>query len=85
MCTRPESDCQGWSTNWARGLQLDFATVRFLSSTGLGQLIALHHRVASQGGRLTLTRVNPLVYEVFAITRLVRQIDVQRDGDSEAA
>ncbi len=68
-----------------RGLHLDLAAVRFLSSTGLGKLVGLHHRVAARGGRLTLTRVSPLVYEVFEITRLVRLLDVHRGGDAEAA
>jgi anti-anti-sigma factor len=61
---------------------LDLAAVRFVSGTGLGKLVALHHRVAARGGRLTLTRVDPLVYEV---TRLTRLLDVHRGGDAEAA
>jgi anti-anti-sigma factor len=69
-----------------RGLWLDLAGVGFLASTGLGQLVALHKRVAAVGGRLTLANVRPLVHEAFEITRLTLLLDVRRaEGDAEAA
>jgi anti-anti-sigma factor len=68
-------------------LQLDLVAVRFLTSLGLGKLITLHKRAANAGGRLTLTGVCPLVYEVFDVTRLTLLLDVHRGGaeDVEAA
>src|SRR5207249_3696292 len=70
-----------------RGLQLDLAAVQFLTSIGLGLLVALHKRVAAAGGRLTLTGVCPLVFEVIEVTRLTQLLDVRRGGaeDAEAA
>jgi anti-anti-sigma factor len=61
-----------------RGIELDLAAVGFLTTTGLGELVSLHHRVAAAGGRLTLTRVCSPVFEVFEVTRLTKLLDVQR-------
>jgi anti-anti-sigma factor len=67
-----------------QGLHLDLAAVQFLTSTGLGKLVALHKRVAAAGGRLTLTRVCPQVYEVFEVTRLTQLLDVRQTGANNA-
>jgi anti-anti-sigma factor len=70
-----------------RALRLDLAAVGFLSSTGLLMLAALHRRVAATGGRLSLTRVDPVVYEVFKVTQLTSRLDVHLAAaeDAEAA
>jgi anti-anti-sigma factor len=67
-----------------RALRLDLAAVGFLSSTGLGMLWSLHKRVAAAGGRLSLTRVAPLVYEVFEVTQLTSRLEVHRAGAEDA-
>lgn len=58
-------------------LHLDFAGVEYLSSSMLGKLVAVHKRLQTGGGRLVVFNVRPLVYEVFAITRLTGFLDVR--------
>ena len=66
-----------------RPLHLDLGRVRYLTSTALGKLIALHKRVRERGGRLTLVNLTPLVYEVFEVTQLHRLLDIRRGpGDA---
>jgi anti-anti-sigma factor len=64
-------------------LRLDLARVRFLTSTMLGQLVALHKRVRAAGGELTLVNVAGVVYEVFEVTRLNQVLDVRRPGPED--
>ena len=52
-------------------LILDFGNVRFLSSAVLGLLIRLSKRIYEQGGQLKLCNINPKIFEVFKITRLI--------------
>jgi anti-anti-sigma factor len=59
-------------------LRLDFGAVRFLTSTALGKLVALHTRVRAAGGRLVLVNLTDLVYEVFEVSRLTQVLDVRR-------
>jgi anti-sigma B factor antagonist len=66
-------------------LRLDLARVRFLTSTALGQLVALHKRVRAAGGELVLLNVADPVYEVFEVTRLHQLLDVRRGGDDRPA
>ena len=56
---------------------LDLGNVAYLTSTGLDLVIRLHQRVKAAGGRLTVGDVTPRVYEVFAVTRLDRLLDLR--------
>ena len=58
-------------------LVVDLEDVRFLTSTALGKLLALHKRLRAAGGRLRLTGVGDPVYEVFRVTRLHEVLDVR--------
>jgi anti-sigma B factor antagonist len=64
-------------------LRLDLARVRFLTSTVLGKLVALHKRVRAAGGELVLLNVAGVVYEVFEVTRLDQLLDVRRPGPED--
>jgi anti-sigma B factor antagonist len=57
-------------------LRLDFAGVRYLTGTGLGQLVQLHTALRAAGGRLILVNVPPLVYEIFEITGLIQLLEI---------
>ena len=65
-------------------LRLDLAQVRFLTSTVLGKLVALHKRVRAAGGELVLLNVTGYVYEVFELTRLHQFLDVRRPGPDDS-
>lgn len=67
-------------------LLLNFSTVEFLSSSALGKLITLDKKVKAAGGVLKLCRIQPEIYEVFAITKLNRLFDIMEDeADALAA
>jgi anti-anti-sigma factor len=46
-------------------LVIDFADVPFISSAGLGILMAVIEEIRGMGGDLTLARVQPEVYRIF--------------------
>jgi anti-anti-sigma factor len=57
-------------------LLLDLQSIRYVSSTGLGALVAFNRRVCSAGGRFALLNVAPVVREALAVTRLDQIIEV---------
>jgi anti-anti-sigma factor len=67
-----------------RWLQLDLGEVQFLTSTGLGKLLSLYTQVRAEGGRLSLQKVLPQVYEVFAVTHLTSLLDVHPASEGGA-
>jgi anti-anti-sigma factor len=62
-------------------LVLDFSSVRSISATGLGRLLALKKKVKTQGGDLVLRNVGCQVYEVFAATKLAGYFGLQQEPD----
>jgi anti-sigma B factor antagonist len=61
-----------------RKLQLDFSRVEMVTSAGLGKLVALHKKMQSVGGHLSLHNLGERTYEVFEVTRLDTLLDVRR-------
>lgn len=55
---------------------LDFAAVDYISSVGLRMLMLAARQVKAQGGRIVIAALQPLVEEVFKISRfnLVYQV-----------
>src|SRR5206468_621183 len=49
-------------------LDLDLAGVGTLTAGGVGELVALHDRLAGSGGRLVLWNVGPAAFEAMALT-----------------
>lgn len=66
-------------------LLLDFTNVKYLNSVELGTLIALHKRLKTSGGRLTLFNLSPAVYEVFTVTRLQTLLGICREESPPVA
>jgi anti-sigma B factor antagonist len=64
-------------------LLLNFAEVDFLTSAALGKLIMLHRKLKALGGTMRLCEVRPVVYEVFAITRLNELFGIH-DNETDA-
>ncbi len=44
---------------------LDFAQLEYISSAGLGVLLALHKRLLASGGGLRLIHVNKHIHDIF--------------------
>ena len=53
-----------------KSLVLDLGEVRFVDSSGLGTLVAIHRYADTAGSTFTLRRVPPQVQRLFEITRL---------------
>jgi anti-anti-sigma factor len=66
-------------------LILDMGNVTYLTSSSLGMLLHLHRKLQSASGRLALVNVQPQIYEIFAVTNLVRLLDVRRAEAKECA
>ncbi len=63
-------------TNPDKRLVLDFAKVKFVSSSLLGLLVKVHKRVIEAGGHLQLCNIDGKVRRVFEITQLVNVFDI---------
>jgi anti-anti-sigma factor len=63
-------------------LRLDLGQLRYLTSTALGQLVALHKRARAAGGELVLVNVTDPVYEIIQLTRLHEVFHIRRPGSS---
>ncbi len=58
---------------------LDFAEVKFLSSTMVGVLIALHRKAASIKGKVVLCGLRPELFKIFKIMRLDKELNFAAD------
>ncbi|HEV3259590.1 MAG TPA: STAS domain-containing protein [Gemmataceae bacterium] len=61
-----------------RRVRVDLGDVDSVGSTGLATFVALHQKLQSVGGQLTLCNADTFVYEIFEITRLNELLDVRR-------
>jgi anti-sigma B factor antagonist len=67
-------------------LLLNFASVEFLSSAALGKLITLDKKVKAVSGKLKLSNIRAEIYQVFAITKLNKLLDIKpEEADALAA
>lgn len=66
-----------------RALLLNFSGVEFVSSAGLGKLIALERKLKLAKGRLKMSDMVPEVMSVFEITKLNKVFDI-RASEAEA-
>jgi anti-anti-sigma factor len=64
-------------------LVLDFTPVEQVSTHLLGELLVLHKRVLTRGGRLAICGLNPRLRETFEVLRLTSIFTV-RDTEAEA-
>ena len=61
-----------------RALMLDLSNAGSPSAAGLGQLVALHHRLLRSGGKLVLCNVGDTWHDVLTVTHLTKLLDVRR-------
>lgn len=66
-----------------RALLLNFSGVEFVSSAGLGKLIALDRKLKMAKGRLKMSDMVPEIMSVFEITKLNKVFDI-RGSEAEA-
>ncbi len=58
---------------------LDLARVRYIDSSGLGEMVAAQTAARRAGGQVALLALTPNVREVFEMTRLVQVFDIYPD------
>ncbi|MDR3563403.1 MAG: STAS domain-containing protein [Negativicutes bacterium] len=51
---------------------LDMTRLKYIDSSGLGVLVALHKRALEHGGQVTIKGVNGSVKQLFELTRLTK-------------
>ncbi|MCK4660144.1 MAG: STAS domain-containing protein [Phycisphaerae bacterium] len=56
----------------AKRIVLDFSSVKFLASSGLGMLLNLRKKVSAAGGVVVICGLRPELLKVFTITNLDR-------------
>jgi len=66
-------------------LLLNFSNVDHLSSAALGTLIQMRNKINNKGGKLALSNIDPQIYEVFKITRLVNLFDIYDNAEKALA
>ncbi len=64
-----------------RKLVVDFKDVRFINSTGLGELISAHTSSVRRGCRLVLCNLNNSVSSLLVITGLEKILEVKKTRD----
>ncbi len=57
---------------------LDFHGLEYISSAGLGVLLALHKRALASGGRLRLINVNRHIYDIFRFSGFDHVFEVEQ-------
>lgn len=62
-------------------LVIDLGAVAFLTSTGIGAMIALNKKIQTAGGALKLCSLNPDIRSLFTITQVDRLFDIQGSAD----
>ena len=59
-------------------IDADLSQTRFVDSSGLGALIALHKTMSARGGALRIINPSPGVQQILELTRLHRVFEIVR-------
>jgi len=63
-------------------LVLDFGGVEYLTAAALAGLVSLRKKLRANGVQLTLSGIDPMLYEVFEMTWLTRVFDIRRVSET---
>ncbi len=69
----------------ARNIVLNMERVTKLDSSGIGELVAAHTTISSQGGRLLLVGLSDKIASVLQITNLLGVLELYSDADAALA
>ncbi|HKR85774.1 MAG TPA: STAS domain-containing protein [Terriglobales bacterium] len=64
---------------------LDLSGVTHIDRTGLGTLAGLHTAARKAGGNIKLANVNPRLYDVLGVTRLLTIFELYNTAEDAAA
>lgn len=57
-------------------VEIDFDSVEFIDSSGVGALVSVHKRIAPKGGSLKILKPGPAVTSVIELLRLHRVFEL---------
>ena len=60
-------------------IDFEFGETRFLDSSGLGALIALHKTMSARGGHIRIRNPLPQVQQILELTRMHRIFEISRE------
>lgn len=60
-------------------IDFEFAETKFLDSSGLGALIALHKSMSARGGHIRILNPLPQVQQILELTRMHRIFEIARE------
>lgn len=67
---------QSWRPEY-EAVTIDFGSVEFIDSSGVGALVSVHKRVAPRGGALRILNPKPAVTSVIELLRLHRVFELE--------
>ena len=67
------------SKRYVLKMVIDFKEVTHLSSAVIGKIIALHKKLAAEKGQLKLSGLNPVIRQVFKVTKVDKIIEIHDD------
>jgi anti-sigma B factor antagonist len=65
-----------------KAIVLNLREVKYIDSSGIGELVKAHTTIRNQGGQLKLTNLNQRVHDLLDMTRLSAVFDIQKDETS---
>ena len=63
-----------------RLLNLDFSSVQFMDSSGIGLIMGRHTRMQAVGGMLVVREPNERIMKIFELAGLTRIVSVERES-----
>lgn len=69
----------------AKNILVDLNGVSKMDSSGLGELVAAHNTVTTNGGTIKLVNIPSKIYNIFGVSQIISVLDVFDDIDEAVA
>ena len=69
----------------AKNILVDLKGVSKMDSSGLGELVAAHNTVTTNGGTIKLVNIPSKIYNIFGVSQIISVLDVFDDIDEAVA
>ena len=66
---------------YSRQIELDMSDATYMDSSGVGWLLTCHKRVREAGGRLTITKIQPIIANMLRLLKLSRMFGLDTPTD----
>jgi len=57
--------------NGTRKLIMDLGDIKYIDSSGIGELVSCHTTIKNRGGEMRLSRLNSKIYSLLQLTALI--------------